>query len=81
MMASAREDIDRFVDYTRLEPVTDGLPANVPPSVGNVIESVIQKFSATSDDDFDDDDVDDEDFGDEDSNGIGEMNFKQEDFS
>ena len=76
-----RQINDRFVDYTRLEPVTDGRPANVPPSVGSVIESVIQKFSTTSDEDFDDDDDDDLDFRDEDSNGIGEMNFKQEDFS
>jgi hypothetical protein len=76
------------VDYTKLEPWTDGRPARVPPSVGAVIEAVIQRFaySPTSDgldglDDLDDDDDDGLDFGDEDSNGVGEMNLKLEPMS
>jgi TDG/mug DNA glycosylase family protein len=77
------DDRDRFVDYTKLEPWTDGRPAQVPPSVDAVIESVIKKGGKGSIQVFDDldDDDDDLDFKDEDSNGIGEMNFKEEDLS
>ena len=79
-------DSDRFVDYTRLEPWTDGRPAKVPPSVDAVIESVIRKYGGSpiqdlDDLDDDDDDIDEDDFKDEDSNGICEMNFKDEDLT
>jgi TDG/mug DNA glycosylase family protein len=79
-------DSDRFIDYTRLEPWTDGRLAKVPPSVDAVIESVIQKYGRSpihdlddlDEDDDDDDDIDEDDFKDEDSNGICEMNFKDD---
>ena len=57
-------DPDSFVDYAKLEPLTDGRPALVPASVGTVIESVIQKFSTSTEDDFEDDEEEELDFRD-----------------
>ena len=83
---------DQFVDYTRLEPWTDGRPAQVPPSVDAVIESVIRKYGSPDNlggrhhmiddlDEVDNEEEDDLDFKDEDSNGICDINFKEEDMT